>query len=72
MKMEIGAMALCSLGAATAFVTPTAFHGSQLARPQQATSGKYVMSSLKPYARLSLSKQSSWWCHVFVVSHAPW
>eukprot|EP00903_Cladosiphon_okamuranus_P013174 g12287.t1 len=36
--MEIGAMALCSLGAATAFVAPSAFHGSQLVRPQQASS----------------------------------
>lgn len=35
MKMEIGAMALCSLGAATAFVTPSAFTGSQVARVQR-------------------------------------
>jgi len=56
MKMEIGAMALCSLGAATAFVAPSAFHGSQLARPQQATSGEYVMPSfrLKPVCLASL------------------
>lgn len=46
MKMEIGAMALCSLSAATAFVAPSAFHGSQLARPQQATSGACVSPSL--------------------------
>ncbi|CAM9252022.1 unnamed protein product [Laminaria digitata] len=35
MKMEIGAMALCSLGAATAFVAPSAFTGSQIARVQR-------------------------------------
>eukprot|EP00904_Undaria_pinnatifida_P005896 jgi/Undpi1/2436/HiC_scaffold_13.g05817.m1 len=35
MKMEIGAMALCSLGAATAFVSPSAFTGSQIARVQR-------------------------------------
>lgn len=39
MKMEIGAMALCSLGAATAFVAPSAFTGSQVARVQR-TSGE--------------------------------
>lgn len=47
MKMEIGAMALCSLGAATAFVAPSAFHGSQLARPQQASTGMSVMSCIE-------------------------
>lgn len=39
MKMEIGAMALCSLSAATAFVAPSAFTGSQIARVQR-TSGE--------------------------------
>ncbi|CAM9547973.1 unnamed protein product [Ectocarpus sp. 8 AP-2014] len=37
MKMEIGALAL-TLATTTAFVAPSAFHGSQIARPQQATS----------------------------------
>lgn len=39
MKMEIGAMALCSLSAATAFVAPSAFTGSQIAKVQR-TSGE--------------------------------
>ncbi|CAM9516434.1 unnamed protein product [Hapterophycus canaliculatus] len=44
MKSAVFGAALCSLGYASAFVTPSAFHGSQIARPQQATSASTKMA----------------------------